>query len=177
MQSCRLTVRSDELVFENACVRASSRNTADQQIGARRCARRSDPCAARSIERFETGNFTKVSAVAVVQGALQIERRAPVQCGAARKYLYRTAVRELADDNALGATERAGQPPRRKRDATPIVRAERNKRRGIYELVGRGRLCATLTSLADGLEQREREHLDLSWATRAGSGDNALAAS
>ena len=106
----RLSVRSDELVFEDACVGASCRNTADQQVGARRRAGRGDPCAGRSIEWLEAGDLAEVRAVAVLQRALQIDRRAPVQCGAARKDLYRTVVRELADDNALGAPERAGQP-------------------------------------------------------------------
>src|ERR1700738_5349521 len=44
LQCRRLRTRSDELVFENACVRASSRDTADQQIGTRRRAERGEPC-------------------------------------------------------------------------------------------------------------------------------------
>ncbi len=71
LQCGRLRVRSDELVFGNTCVRASSRDTADQQIGARRRAGRRDPCAGRSIERLEPGDLTELR-VAVVYWALQI---------------------------------------------------------------------------------------------------------
>src|ERR1700680_2802481 len=62
----RLSVRSDEVVFDNACVRASSRNTADQQMGAHRRAGRGDPRAGRSIEGLEAGDLAEVGAVAVV---------------------------------------------------------------------------------------------------------------
>src|SRR5262249_18780170 len=55
--------------------------------------------------------------------------------------------------------------------------AERNERGGVHGLVGPGRLRATRTGLADGLEEREGEHLDLGRAARAGSGDDALTAS
>src|SRR5262249_16852008 len=55
--------------------------------------------------------------------------------------------------------------------------AERNERGGVHGLVGPGRLRATRTGLADGLEEREGEHLDLGRAARAGSDDDALAAS
>jgi hypothetical protein len=73
LQCRRLSIRSDELVFENACIRASSRNTADQQIGARRRAGRGDACADRSVEWLEGGDLAEVDAVTVVYGALQIE--------------------------------------------------------------------------------------------------------
>src|SRR5262249_19183336 len=66
LQCRRLSIRPDELVFENACVRASSRDTADQQIGARRGARRGDPCAGGSIEWFEGADLAKGGAVLVV---------------------------------------------------------------------------------------------------------------
>ena len=62
----RLSVRSDEFVLENACVRASRRNTADQQIGAGRRAGRGDPCAGRSVEWLKGGDLTEVRAVVVV---------------------------------------------------------------------------------------------------------------
>jgi len=64
LQRRRLSIRPDELVFENACVRA--RDTADQQIGAHRRAGRGDPCAAGSIEWFEGGHLAEVGAVVVV---------------------------------------------------------------------------------------------------------------
>src|SRR5205085_8038444 len=83
----------------------------------------------------------------------------------------------LADDNALGATERTGQPAGREGNATPIILAERNERGRVHRLVGPGRLRAARTGLAEAFEQREREHLDLGWAARAGSGHDALAAS
>jgi hypothetical protein len=73
LQRRRLSVRSDELVFENACVGASGGNTADQQIGAGRRAGRGDPCAGGSVERLEGGDLAKVGAVVVVERALQIE--------------------------------------------------------------------------------------------------------
>src|SRR5262245_26444657 len=73
LQCRRLSIRPDELVFENACVRASSRNTADQQIGARRRAGRGDPCAGRSAEWLEGGDLAAVACGGVVQGALQIQ--------------------------------------------------------------------------------------------------------
>src|ERR1700730_12917701 len=66
LQGCRLSMRSDELVFENACVRASSRDTADQQIGARGRAGRGDPCAGRSNEWLEAGDLTEANVVVVV---------------------------------------------------------------------------------------------------------------
>src|SRR4051812_10509549 len=102
--------RSDELVFEDACVGASCRNTAHQQVGARRGAGCGDPCSARSIEWLEAGHLAEVGAMAVLQRALQIDRWAAIQCGAARKDLYGTLVRELTHNNALGAPERASQP-------------------------------------------------------------------
>ena len=73
LQHRRLRIRPHQLVFENACVRASSYDTADQQIGARRRAGGGDPCAGGSIEWFEGGDLAEVGAVVVVQGALQIE--------------------------------------------------------------------------------------------------------
>src|SRR5262249_50513985 len=78
-------------------------------------------------------------------------------------------------------TERAGQPAGREGNATSIVLAEWNERGGVHGLVSRGRRRATrwrnnLAGLADGLEQREGEHLDLGRAARTGSGDNTLAA-
>jgi hypothetical protein len=73
LQRRRLSTRPDELVFENACIRAPSRNTADQQIGARRRAGRGDPCAGGSVEWLEGGDLAEVRAVVVVQGVLQIE--------------------------------------------------------------------------------------------------------
>src|SRR6185437_6503460 len=94
LQGGRLRAPSDELVFENTCVRASGRNATDQEIGARRRAGCGDPCAGRPAERLEARDFTKVSAVVVVQRALQIQWRAAVQCRAARKDLYRTTVRK-----------------------------------------------------------------------------------
>src|SRR6266481_366851 len=66
LQCCRLSIRSDELVFENACVRASSRKTADQQIGARGRAGRGDPCAGGSIEWLEARDLTEANVVVVV---------------------------------------------------------------------------------------------------------------
>ena len=66
LQHRRLRIRPHELVFENACVRASSRDAADQQIGARRRAARGDPCAGESIEWFEGGDLAEGSAVVVV---------------------------------------------------------------------------------------------------------------
>src|SRR5262249_16273 len=53
LQHRRLRIRPDQLVFENACVRAARRDTADQQIGARRRAGRGDPGHARSIAWLE----------------------------------------------------------------------------------------------------------------------------
>src|SRR4051812_23594922 len=79
LQRCRPSVWPDEIVLENACVRAPSRNTADQQVGARRRAGRCDPRAGGSIERLELGDLAELGAVAVVQGALQIYRRPAVQ--------------------------------------------------------------------------------------------------
>src|SRR6266540_7047607 len=128
LQCRRLSVRSGEVVFENACVGASCRNTADQQVGARRRAGCSDPCAGKSIEWLEAGHLAEVGAMAVLQRALQIDCRATIQRGAARKDLYRTLVRELTHDNALGAAERAGQPTCGERNAAPIFLAERNER-------------------------------------------------
>src|SRR5215471_19094252 len=175
-QRRRLRIRPHQLVFENACVRASIRDTADQQIGARRRAGRGDPCAGGSVEWFEGGDLAEGGAVVVVQGALQIERRTPVQCGAARKDLDRTLVRELTDDNALGATERAGEPARREGNAAAILLAERHERGAIHGLLGPRGVRAARACLADGLQQREDEHLDLGRAARAGSGHDALAA-
>jgi len=59
LQCPRLSIRSDEVVFEDACVRAPGRNTADQQIGAGRRAGRGDPCAGRASERLETGDLAE----------------------------------------------------------------------------------------------------------------------
>src|SRR6516225_5762398 len=73
LQCRRLRIRPDQLVFENACVRAFSRDTADQQIGPRRRAGGGDPRAGRSVEWFEGGDLAEGGAVVVVQGALQIE--------------------------------------------------------------------------------------------------------
>src|SRR5262249_35750416 len=161
LQHRRLSIRPDQLVFENACVRASSRNTADQQIGPRRRAGGGDPRAGGSIEWFEGGDLAEGGAVVVVQGALQVEGRTPVQCGAARKDLYRTLARELTDDDALGATERAGEPARREGNAAAILLAERNERGGVHGLLGPRGVHAARASLVDGLQQREGEHLDL----------------
>src|SRR3954471_8146369 len=72
LQRRRLSVRSDEIVFENACVRAPGRNAADQQVGARRRAGRGNPGAGRSIEWLELGDLAEPRAVVVVHGALQI---------------------------------------------------------------------------------------------------------
>src|SRR5262249_13785742 len=96
--------------------------------------------------------------------------------GAARKDLYRTLVRELTDDNALGAAERAGEPARREGNAAAILLAERNERGGVHGPLGPGGVRAARASLADGLQQRESEHLDLGRAARAGSSHDALAA-
>src|SRR5436190_13505884 len=61
LQCCRVSVRSDELVFENARARASlARNTADQQVGARCRAGRGDPCAGRAIKRGELGDLAEL---------------------------------------------------------------------------------------------------------------------
>src|SRR5262249_23257183 len=98
-----------------------------------------------------------------------------VECGGARKDLDRAGVRELTDDNALGAAERAGQPARREGNAGAIPRAERNERGGVHGLVGPRGLRATRASLADGLQEREGEYLDLGRAAGAGSGHDALA--
>src|SRR5262245_18663701 len=114
--------------------------------------------------------------MAVLQRALQIARRAPIQCGAARKDLYRTLVRELTHDNALGAAERASQPARREGNAAPIRPPERHERGRVQRLVGARRLCATLASLGDGLEEGEGEYPDLGRAAWAGGGDDALTA-
>ena len=73
LQRRRLRIRPDELVFENAWVGASSGNTADQQIGARRRAGRGDACAGGSVEWLEGGDLAEVRAVVVVERALQIE--------------------------------------------------------------------------------------------------------
>src|SRR5262249_9366185 len=73
LQRRRLSIQSDELVFENAYVRASARNTADQQIGARRRAGRGDPCAGGSVERLEGGDLAEAHGVGVMQGTLQIQ--------------------------------------------------------------------------------------------------------
>src|SRR5262249_21173578 len=83
---------------------------------------------------------------------------------------------ELTDDDALGAAERAGEPPRRQRNTAAILVAERDERGGVHGRIGPGRLRAALARFADGLEQRKSEHLDLARAARTGSGDDALAA-
>src|SRR5262249_25727664 len=72
LQCRRLRIRPDKLVFENACVRASSRDTADQQMGARRRAGRGDPCAGGSIEWVEGGDLAEGGAVLGGEWALQI---------------------------------------------------------------------------------------------------------
>src|SRR5262249_48629246 len=136
LQCRRRSVRPDQLVFENARVRAASRNAADEQIGARRRAGRGDPRAGGSIEWLELGDLAEVADVVVAQRALQIDCRAPVQCGAARKDFDRAFVSELADDNALGAAERAGEPPRREGNTASVILAERSERGGVHGPIG-----------------------------------------
>src|SRR6266550_6979485 len=72
-------------------------------------------------------------------------------------------------------SEPASQPVASE-NAAPIFLAERNERAGVHGLVGPGRLRAPRAGLADGLEEREGEHLDLGRGAGAGSGDDALAA-
>src|SRR5947209_7871879 len=67
-----LWVRSDKFVFENACVRASRQNTADQQMRARCRTCDGNPCAGNTTKRLERADLPEGGAVAVMQGALQI---------------------------------------------------------------------------------------------------------
>src|SRR5262249_31075827 len=141
---------------------------------ARRRAGRGDSGAGRSIEWLEPGDLAEMGTVIVVQRVLQVERRAPVQCRAAGKDLYRTAVSELADYDSPGATECAGEPARRQRNAAPIIVAERNERRSVHWLVSRQHAAAI--GFGNGLQQREGEYLNPRRDARTGRSDDALPA-
>jgi len=82
-QRRRLRIRSDEIVFDNACVRAPGPGTADQEIGAGRRTGRRHPRAAGSAEWLEARDLAELGAMTMVFGALQIQGRAAIQRGAA----------------------------------------------------------------------------------------------
>ena len=69
-KTSRLSVRPDEIVFDDACVRSCGRNTADQEIGAGRRTGRGHPYAARSTARstkwLEARDLAEMGAVIVV---------------------------------------------------------------------------------------------------------------
>jgi len=170
----RLRVRSDEIVFDDACVRTSGRGAADQEIGASRRTGRGHPPAARSAEWLEARDLAELGAVTMMFGALQVKGRPAIERGAAGENLHRTAVRKFAHHDPLGAAERAGQPTRGQRNAAPIIIAERNEKGSNHRLIGR-RYAAGI-GLPNWLQQREGEHFNPRLDARVGRSDDNLAA-
>ena len=75
----RLRVRPDEIVFDDACVRASGRGAADQEIGAGRGTGRGHPRATRSAEWLEARDLAELGAVTMMFGALQVKGRPAIE--------------------------------------------------------------------------------------------------
>ncbi len=73
-------------------------------------ARGGHPRAGNPVERIEAGDLAEGGAMAVLRGAMEIDRRPAIQRRAARIHLDRAGARKLADDDPLGAAQRARQP-------------------------------------------------------------------